>query len=95
MKRVTATFSLLAVMSLAAVSQAGEMILRETESGIYVEMTGEKAPEVKEAQPVVAPKLTDEQKYEALRSERQNNRLAKQKAKILKRQQEPEEGEEE
>jgi len=95
MIRAAATLSFLAVMSLADVSQAGEMILRETEAGIYVELTGEKAPEVKAAQPVVAPKLTDEQKYESLRLQRQEKRLAKQKAKRLKRQQEPEEGEEE
>jgi len=95
MIRTAAAISLLTVISMAAVSQAGEMILRETEAGVYVELTGEKAPEAKVEQPVVVPKLTDEQKNEALRLQRQEKRLTKQKAKKLKRQQEPEEGEEE
>lgn len=95
MKRTATTLSLLAIILMAAVSEAGEMIMRETETGVYVELTGEKAPEVKAEQAVVAPKLTDEQKNELLRLQRQEKRVAKQKAKKLKAQQEPEEGEEE
>lgn len=41
MKGVLALWSLLVLMPLTASSHAGEMVIRETETGIYVEMTGE------------------------------------------------------
>jgi len=41
MKRVFALWSLLVLVPLTASSHAGEMVFRETEAGIYVEMTGE------------------------------------------------------
>jgi hypothetical protein len=41
MKRVVALWSLLVMMPITASSHAGEVVFRETETGIYVEMTGE------------------------------------------------------
>ena len=47
MKKTAMTLSLLALLYGATAVQAGEIVYRETETGIYVELTGEKGPEVK------------------------------------------------
>ena len=99
MTRTAMTLSLLALLYGATAVQAGEYVYRETETGIYVELTGEKGPEVKVASreeiAEMALAVPDPEVQKAADEKRRMEKLAQQKAKLhasrMKRQQEEEE----
>ena len=99
MRKPAMTFSLLALFYGATAVQAGEIVYRETDTGIYVELTGEKGPEVKvvsrEELAEMALAVPDPEVQKAADEKRRMEKLAQQKAKLqakrMKRQQEEEE----
>ena len=99
MRKTATMFSLLMLFCGATAVQAGEVVYRETETGIYVELTGEKGPEVKvlsreEIADMALAALPDPEAQKAADEKRRMEKLAQQKAKLhasrMKRQQEEE-----
>lgn len=84
---------LITVVMSAPLARAGEMIIRETETGVYVELTGEKTEPVKTPEEVAAERNAAAQ--EAADKESRLQRYAKQKALLdARRQKTPAEGDE-
>jgi len=99
MTRTAMTLSLLMLLHGATAVKAGEIVYRETETGIYVELTGEKGPEVKvvsrEELAEMALAVPDPEVQKAADEKRRMEKWAQQKSKLqakrMKQQQEEEE----
>lgn len=99
MRKAAMTLSLLMLLHGATAVQAGEIVYRETETGIYVELTGEKGAEVKvvsrEEIADMALAVPDPEVQKAADEKRRMEKLAQRKARLqasrMKRQQEEEE----
>ena len=98
MRKTATMFSLLMLFCGATAVQAGEIVYRETETGIYVELTGEKGAEVKvasrEETSERAVAVPDPEVQKAADEKRRMEKLAQRKARLqasrMKRQQEEE-----
>ena len=98
MRKTAMTLSLLALLYGATAVQAGEYVYRETETGIYVELTGEKGPETKvasrEETSERAVAVPDPEVQKAADEKRRMEKLAQRKARLqasrMKQQQEEE-----
>lgn len=98
MRKTAMTFSLLALFCGATAVQAGEIVYRETETGIYVELTGEKGADTnvssREETSERAVAVPDPEAQRAADEKRRMEKLAQRKAKLhasrMQRQQEEE-----
>lgn len=79
LKHATLAILITVVMS-APLARAGEMIIRETETGVYVELTGEKPAAPAKTEEEIAAERKDAQ--DAADKERRMQQYAKQKARL-------------
>lgn len=84
LKSITLATLITVVMSVS-IARAGEVIIRETETGVYVELTGEKTEPVKTQEEIAAERQAAAQ--EAADKEWRMQQYAKQKARLEARRQ--------